>query len=174
MVQEAELVGSVGVRGSSGDWQRIGFRFASRRTILYHVGWLSRSLPSVTSESQTCQESIALIDFNEQPDGSIACTGFRWDLMQDDMPLGIIRQGGVDEDYWHFFASGAPMNAGQLRRVTSKVQSLNRKRDSESIEDRCRFCDGEGIVGCIECGQVTECVSCDGSGRNMDDGDCDL
>jgi len=60
-----------------------------------------------------------------EKDGVIRVENYRVALV-DDVTIGYLRQGGEDEDYWHFYPSDqCVLNAGACKLLAVKLAELN-------------------------------------------------
>jgi hypothetical protein len=67
-----------------------------------------------------------MIECYKEPDGSIRVESYRVGSCQD-VVIGYLRQGGEDEDFWHFYPSRlCVLNAGTCRRLSRKLAELNK------------------------------------------------
>ena len=65
------------------------------------------------------------MEYFEEQDGSIRVEYYRTGVHRD-VVLGHLRQGGEDEDYWHFYpATDCVLNAGNCKRLAQKISELN-------------------------------------------------
>ena len=67
-----------------------------------------------------------MIECYKEPDGIIRVEAYRVGSCQD-VVIGYLRQGGEDEDFWHFYPSRlCVLNAGTCRRLSRKLAELNK------------------------------------------------
>jgi hypothetical protein len=65
------------------------------------------------------------MEYHQEQDGGIRVENYRDGLGQD-VTIGHLRQGGEDEDYWHFYPSDqCVLNARGCKLLSMKLAELN-------------------------------------------------